>query len=271
MIMMMISILSCSIFVYLQHLNRMSVYGFEMFNVRAAASTGSSTSNYRFSNDGRIAIRNSSSERSFINGNDLLQTTHLETQAISIENMYSDLLPNPNPTFQAIDVVTACMDTFVRNRHDTKIGLDVCFAFSNDRCRAATGGNINEFYQYATNPTFAYLTSCVSYNIVSIGPIINRTAHRGSMQTVLLEVLPSITTSMTTVIQAIPRPRSPPATPNVKYSTGMETNDVVPWDPNAPTPRRFLWTLQQERRPPLQNCWMIHEVLYTKNAFQQTM
>jgi hypothetical protein len=171
------------------------------------------------------------------------------------------------------------MDTFVQNRHDTQIGLDVCFAFSNDRCRAAIGGNINEFYQYATNPTFTYLTSCVSYRIVSMGPIINGTAHRGSMQTVLLEVIPSITTSMTTttttVVPAIST--SQPST-NVVQSSFIPSSisntnhDVSLEDRNIPIPRRrFLWTLQKERRPPLQNCWMIHEVLYTKNAFQQTL
>ena len=33
---------------------------------------------------------------------------------------------------------------------------------------------------------------------------------------------------------------------------------------------RYLWTLQKERRPPRQDCWLVHEVLFTKNAFQQT-
>jgi hypothetical protein len=32
-----------------------------------------------------------------------------------------------------------------------------------------------------------------------------------------------------------------------------------------------LWTLQQERRPPRQGCWLIHEVLYVKNAFELTL
>lgn len=35
--------------------------------------------------------------------------------------------------------------------------------------------------------------------------------------------------------------------------------------------RTFLWTLQQERRPPRQGCWIIHEVIYVKNAFQLTL
>ena len=270
---------SCSIFFYLQ-----SVYGFEMFNVRTTT-VSSIKNNYRYlghGNGGILAIRNSRPERSFNGKIDpgTHSTLYLKNQVVSTENMFSDLLPNPNPTFQAIDVVTACMDTLVQNRHDTKIGLDVCFAFSNDRCRAAIGGNINDFYQYATNPTFTYLTSCVSYRIVSMGPIINGTVHRGAMQTVLMEVIPSITTSMTTIIETLPRRPRPLS--NIKYTTSTTQhtinrsssdthNDDMSLDRNTPVPRRFLWTLQQQRRPPLQNCWMIHEVLYTKNAFHQTM
>lgn len=34
--------------------------------------------------------------------------------------------------------------------------------------------------------------------------------------------------------------------------------------------RRFLWTLQKERRPPRQDCWLVHEVLFTDNALQLT-
>jgi len=34
--------------------------------------------------------------------------------------------------------------------------------------------------------------------------------------------------------------------------------------------RQFLWTMQQERRPPRQGCWLIHEVMYVNNAFQLT-
>jgi hypothetical protein len=34
--------------------------------------------------------------------------------------------------------------------------------------------------------------------------------------------------------------------------------------------RVFLWTMQKERRPPRQNCWLVHEVLHKRNAFLQT-
>mmetsp|Transcript_20042 Transcript_20042/g.41923 ORF Transcript_20042/g.41923 Transcript_20042/m.41923 type:complete len:93 (+) Transcript_20042:2313-2591(+) len=34
--------------------------------------------------------------------------------------------------------------------------------------------------------------------------------------------------------------------------------------------KRFLWTLQRERRPPRQGFWLIHEVVYTKNSRELT-
>lgn len=234
-----------------------SVYGFEIANARSA-------------------IRNNSFRPERSPRGNIAASTFVH--AVSLETTFSDLLPNPNPDFRAVDVVTACMDTFVENRHDNTIGLDVCFAFSNDRCRAAIGGNINEFYQYAINPTFTYLTSCVSYSIISIGPIINGTAHRGSMQTILMEVIPSITTTSMTLSTSSPyqskanTAATALSTSKRKALSGKDYTTVL--GPNAAAltpPRRFLWTLQQERRPPLQNCWMIHEVLYTKNAYQQTM
>ena len=35
--------------------------------------------------------------------------------------------------------------------------------------------------------------------------------------------------------------------------------------------RHFLWTLQQQRRPPNSGCWLVYECLFTKNAFEQTL
>ena len=35
--------------------------------------------------------------------------------------------------------------------------------------------------------------------------------------------------------------------------------------------KQFLWTMAQQRRPPLQGCWLVHECLYVDNAYQQTM
>ena len=144
---------------------------------------------------------------------------------------YDDFLPDPNPSLEAADVLSACMETLLQ-RQDA--GLEVCWRFSSDRCRAALGGSLERFAQYATNPVFGYLVKCADYEVLSMGPVIKGTPTRGDMRTILMQA---------------------------KQST----------DKVEEYPRRFLWTFQKERRPPLQNCWMIHEVIYTKNAFDLTV
>jgi hypothetical protein len=171
---------------------------------------------------------------------------------------YPDFLPNPNPVLTAVDVVAACMDTLLERKD---AGLEVCFHFSSDRCRAAIGGSLDEFAAYAHNPTFAYLINCRSWDVCSVGPIIPGTLHRGSMQTVLMVAKAA---SATAVASQNSEPRAIGQTDKMDKENNNKAND----DDKS---RRFLWTLQQERRPPLQGCWMIHEVLYTKNAWQQTL
>jgi hypothetical protein len=145
---------------------------------------------------------------------------------------YSDFLPQPDPSLDALDVVHSCMSVLLDSKD---AGLEVCFHFSSDRCRAALGGSLERFREYATNPVFGYLVNCQDYSIVSVGPEIAGTTTRGAMRTVLMDAI----------------------------STDDPTKE--PRDE-----RRFLWTLQKERRPPRQNCWMIHEVIYARNAFDLT-
>lgn len=170
---------------------------------------------------------------------------------------FSDLLPNPNPSLSAVDVVTACMDTLVSNSREA--GLEVCFVFSSGRCRAAIGGSLENFNEYANNPTFGYLINCASWQILSVGPIIEGTPHRGSMQTILIVARP-------------PAPENNSDDGN-HYNRGIRdlSRKTKKGEEKEEDGRMFLWTLQMERRPPLQDCWMVHEVLFTKNAYLQTI
>jgi hypothetical protein len=163
------------------------------------------------------------------------QTAHrrFDTAVRSVVVEYDDFLPQPHPDRDALDVVHTCMSVLL-NRKDA--GLEVCFHFSSDLCRAALGGSLERFRQYATNPVFGYLVNCSDYEIISVGPVIEGTRTRGAMQTVLMDALQG------------------------------QKGDKKPDDG-----RRFLWTLQQERRPPRQGCWIIHEVLYVKNAYLLTI
>ncbi|CAB9525195.1 expressed unknown protein [Seminavis robusta] len=114
---------------------------------------------------------------------------------------------------------------------DDNHGLLVCFDFSSDFLQAPFGGQLEKFIQHANNPIFASLVQCTKYDILSVGPLIKGTNTRGDMQTCLMQV----------------------------HSDNTVTAS-----------RRFLWTLQKERRPPRQNCWLVHEVLSVTYAFQLT-
>lgn len=163
-----------------------------------------------------------------------INTQHLASSAASAIIEYDDFLPNPNPSLDALDVVRACMNTLIARADGG--GLEVCFNFSSDRNRAALGGSLERFNEYANNPVFGFLVRCSDWRIISVGPMIAGTPNRGAMQTVLMDAIQT--------------------TRAAKSDNGE---------------RRFLWTLQQERRPPRQGCWLIHEVLYVKNAFELTL
>jgi hypothetical protein len=99
--------------------------------------------------------------------------------------------------------------------------------------KASQGGSLESFRKYASNPVFGYLVNCSSWKIISVGPIIQGTPTRGAMQTVLIDAISNQT------------------------------------DP--PDARRFLWTLQKERRPPRQGCYLVHECIYVRNAYDLTL
>ena len=136
-------------------------------------------------------------------------------------------LPQPTPDLSAEDVVRMCMDYLLTNEEPkANAGLEVCFNFSSDRCRAALGGSLENFVLYASNPTFGSMINAKEWTKVKVGPIVPGTNTRGAMQTVLVDLKPA---------------------------SGRD--------------RRFLWTMQQERRPPRQGCWLVHECVFVENAF----
>jgi hypothetical protein len=139
-------------------------------------------------------------------------------------------LPQPSPELSAEDIVDTCMDSLMRNDEPkANSGLEVCFNFSSDRCRAALGGNLENFIAFASNPIFASMVNAKKWTKVKVGPVIAGSQTRGAMQTVLVDLKPE---------------------------KGRD--------------RRFLWTMQQERRPPRQGCWLVHECIFVENAFALT-
>ena len=104
---------------------------------------------------------------------------------------YSSPLASPDADMTALDVVKTCMDALMRNDEPMKdAGLEVCYNFSSDRCRASLGGTLENFLVYANNPAFGPLTKAKEYSVLNVGSVIAGTMTRGAMQTVLTKLIP---------------------------------------------------------------------------------
>mmetsp|Transcript_25338 Transcript_25338/g.29845 ORF Transcript_25338/g.29845 Transcript_25338/m.29845 type:complete len:254 (+) Transcript_25338:87-848(+) len=150
-------------------------------------------------------------------------------------------IPQPTPDLTPEEVVNLCMDTLKDNDNPTtNAGLEICFNFSSDRCRAANGGTLQDFIKFAGNPTFQSLINAVEWKTLSVGSEIPGTPTRGAMKTILVTVQPR------------------------EY--GGDGTGTLPLKE-----RKFLWTMQRERRPPRSGCWLVHECIAVDKAFAQTL
>jgi hypothetical protein len=85
------------------------------------------------------------------------------------------------------------------------------------------------------SPVFSTMVNCAAYELESDTlTLIPGTATRGAMAKCVVVVTPSTSA----------------------FASG---------------PRRFLWTLQQERRPPRAGEWLLYEVIAIDNAIMQTL
>lgn len=189
-------------------------------------------------------------------------------------------LTEPNPELNGLEVATLCMNAL---QHEMpQKSLEICFNFSSDRCRAAVGGTLEEFLQYAANPVFGRLVHCPGYEIASVGPIIPGSQVRGDMQTILIEISKGINVNEAlneaidnhnSNVQGIPKRR--PIEERIAEMDAKMRGEAIPEPSEVEGARtkaiRFLWTMQKERRPPRQNCWLVHEVLFVNNAHEQTV
>lgn len=158
---------------------------------------------------------------------DLIQGSSSISSSIHLDEAF---VAFPHTVYTASDVVHLCMDTLQTNNEIyANAGLEVCWNFSSDRCRASQGGSLDNFIAFAGNPVLSSMICSHEWKMVSTGNLIAGTKTRGAMQTFLVDV-----------------------------TKGDRT-------------RRFLWTLQQERRPPRQGCWLVHECIDTQQAYQLTL
>ena len=184
---------------------------------------------FAFIYHGRIEInRRINPSKTILNSN-----TESEEYTSPLNNIVECHLPSPNQNLDAFEVVTTCLTSLQQNNEPyINAGLEICFNFSNDRTRAALGGDVNNFIIFANNPTFGAMVNLKEWSILSIGPEIAGTNTRGAMRTVLTSV--------------------------ISTKNGVDKE------------RKFLWTLQKERRPPKAGYWLIQEVLFVDNAFHIT-
>ena len=155
-------------------------------------------------------------------------------------------LPTSNDSMTPEEVVTTCM-TYLQGKGDISTlmeeelaGLEICYNFSSDSCRMANGGSLESFLQRANNPVFRTMVGCARWEVVNVGPTIVGTATRGSMQTVLIGVVP-------------------------RFGEKGDTQQRYRND------RQFLWTIVKERRPPRQGHCLVYECVSVENAFAHTL
>lgn len=166
---------------------------------------------------------------------DIEDTSNSEGDVLDVPAVGSGLdeefVAFPSREYEASEVVDLCMNALLQNESPyANAGLEVCWNFSSDRCRAAQGGSLEHFIEFADNPVFGSMVNAESWAVVNEGNLIPGTPTRGAMHTVLATVVPA---------------------------DGKN--------------RQFLWTLQRERRPPRQDCWLVHECIFKDAAYEHTL
>ena len=168
-----------------------------------------------------------------------------------------DSVPQPDPIYSDEAVVALCMNALGRN--DDPIpdaGLRTCWNFSSDMCRAAVGGSLADFLKYARNPTFAQLVDHESWS-GKLGNRIPASQTRGALTTTMVTVQTNRGQERKFLWTLVPVRKSTSELGLRRWRGAPET--------------LFPHRLQQQRRPPDQGCWLVHECLYVENAIEQTL
>ena len=132
------------------------------------------------------------------------------------------------------------------------------------------------------------MNNCDQYTILKTGNVIPGTQFRGEMQTFLIQIQKGTTAK--DIMQSWEK-TNPQRNPNRRLTleervrqraeaAAAANQQQLPSNPSNQQENdgsgegsvqngrgiTFLWTLQRERRPPRQDCWLVHEVLFTENA-----
>ena len=176
-------------------------------------------------------------------------TTELQADAV---------LSGPSPTLDAEDVVShICCGLQHVDNPNPGCGLEQLFQFSTNECRAALTARrgtdeMDAFVEHSNSQALQPLLRCSAYD-VGEPKLIAGTPTRGALCTYVVTVWETSTA--------------------FRHHSGFERRanleDCWLADDSTGSERaeEVRFTLQQERRPPLQGCWLVKEILPLRLQF----
>ena len=141
-------------------------------------------------------------------------------------------------------------------------GLDgrVARLLNSDSKMGAELDSLADFLKYARNPTFAQLVDHESWS-GKLGNRIPATQTRGALTTTMVTVQTNRGQERKFLWTLVP----------VRKSTSELGLKTISRRWRGAPETLFPHRLQQQRRPPDQGCWLVHECLYVENAIEQTL
>lgn len=169
-----------------------------------------------------------------------------EDAALAAQELAVLSLPSePSPELSPADVVTALCRGLQSNQVPTPdAGIERVYHFTTYECRAALTARkgyksgVERFVQHAM---LYSLVECRSFRLVGEPTIIAGTQTRGAMASLAVDVQYD---------------------PGFRFKSGFERRaPPADADDGASEGERYLFTLQQERRPPLAGCWLVRSLM----------
>lgn len=188
----------------------------------------------------------------------------------------------PTAELSATDVVRVVCEGLMNN-DDPKpdAGLERLYHFMNPRGRLAFaptppksglqgGVTLEYFLEKAGNVALGALIFCASVELVGEVQLTPSSRTRGALATQLIEVGNSPLVDDSDAVAALRSLVSAPDDFLGSVITAVREGRELPEAPPSTLIKRRFWVqLEQERRPPLQDCWLIKEMLsLEKTKFQ---
>lgn len=145
---------------------------------------------------------------------------------------------HPDPNMKPEDVILALVRGLQFNDvPEPDSGLRRCFEFSCDMCKAAVGGVESRAGGASVETFIKYAKNPTFQSMLDCTSF-----KRGPINVIAgTETRGALATQVVTILR------------------------------DGSKDRKFLWTLQQERRPPLEGCWLVRECLFMENAIELTL